>query len=179
MRVGHVYNSWKNAPDKASERQGRDVHRRVFAEYESTEVFVLFNVRLLEEGHDFHHCDAVVSVCVPQSMRSLLQRWGRALRYDPRKPDKEGYLVLVTQDPEDYFRVDAAKQAMLGVNADKVFDRKGDEAVRVARVLERLERIVFTKDIEVVAELMWHMRSWRGFRRGTRRTRRRTVCTIG
>ena len=84
------------------------------------ESYVLFNTNLLSTGVDLPCCDGVVLVSPSTKRRTVLQRWGRSLRVEAHREDKEGTLALVAEDPLEPTELVEARAQALGIQDSEV-----------------------------------------------------------
>ena len=119
---GHVFQSATNyVLDADGNQQGEQeamplhVRHHLLGEFQSSESYVLFNTNLLSTGVDLPCCDGVVLVSPSTKRRTVLQRWGRSLRVEAHREDKEGTLALVAEDPLEPTELVEARAQALGI----------------------------------------------------------------
>jgi superfamily II DNA/RNA helicase len=119
---GHVFQSATNyVMDADGNQQGEQeamplhVRHHLLGEFQSSESYVLFNTNLLSTGVDLPCCDGVVLVSPSTKRRTVLQRWGRSLRVEAHREDKEGTLALVAEDPLEPTELVEARAHALGI----------------------------------------------------------------
>ncbi|KAL4542387.1 hypothetical protein Ndes2526B_g09352 [Nannochloris sp. 'desiccata'] len=123
--TGHVYQTQTRDGNILSE-QPMYVRQQLIGEFLVSERYVLFNTNLLSTGVDFPCCDAVMLTSPTRDPRTLMQRWGRALRYVKSKPNKRGFLAMVTTDPYEPSNEVQEREKKLGISEETVF--KNDQA---------------------------------------------------
>ena len=127
---GHVYQSESKGGEKVGE-QPLHVRQHLIGEYLTSKFAVLFNTNLLSTGIDFPCCDGVLLTSPTKDLRTLMQRWGRSLRYVNSNPNKKGYLAMVSTDP--YESVENVKDLKKQLGIDKMTVVKNDQAVTEAQ----------------------------------------------
>jgi len=116
---GHVYQSETKGGEVVAE-QPLHVRGQLIGEYLTSKFAVLFNTNLLSTGIDFPCCDGVLLTSPTKDPKAIMQRWGRSLRYVQCRPDKKGYLALVSTDPHESAKHAKDVKKELGIDKTKV-----------------------------------------------------------
>jgi superfamily II DNA/RNA helicase len=138
INCGHVFQS-ESSNGKTISEQPMHVRQKLIGQYLTGEFEVLFNTNLLTTGIDFPCCDGVLLTSPTKDPRTLMQRWGRSLRWVSSKPDKKGYLALVSTNPYESNEEVEEREKRLGINKlpvakneQKLTEHKFDVMYRIA-----------------------------------------------
>ena len=123
------------------------------------ESYVLFNTNLLSTGVDLPCCDGVVLVSPSTKRRTVLQRWGRSLRVEAHREDKEGTLALVAEDPLEPTELVEARAQALGIedlevlkNGNQLDENKFRAVLRTAEAAASSSYKVLGDVFDIVAQ---------------------------
>ena len=130
INCGHVHQS-ESKDGEIIRKQARHVRQQLIGQFLTGQFEVLFNTNLLSTGVDFPCCDAVLLISPTKDPRTIMQRWGRALRYVACKPNKKGILAMVSTDPYEPSEDIEEREEALGISDDTVF--KNDQAATEAQ----------------------------------------------
>ena len=124
----HIYASWdREGREQMTDKMPENARRQMLHRFRTGEIEVLFNVDYLSTGIDIPCTDAVVLAKPPSSTRTLLQRWGRALRSVSERPGKRGILALVSSNPLERDGESRTRRQRMGIDPDSAFDFGGPE----------------------------------------------------
>ncbi len=122
------------------------------ARFESGETRVLFNCQLYVQGADFPSLACAMNAAPTKSRGPWVQKMGRALRRDPRNPDKTAYLV-------DFYPIDrgvvfAADALGVPKAVREAKEKAEEEGVLIGWSMDGFGRSVAVRMDEVVVKAL-------------------------